>query len=168
MKNCCICCAKVDEDNAAVLGMGGGGNPRLLCPNCEKLLDDATTSTDYETARLALRELTDILGNNDPDPVTMAVMTDILLRSTDRAKAIKEGTSDFSLDQIDESGFDEIPEELQETEEDKELDRIEEEKMKKFDKVFNVIAIILGAGCLGLVIWKFVDSILPQIIKSLS
>ena len=168
MKNCCICCAKVDEENAAVLGMGGGGNPRLLCPNCEKLLDDATTSTDYETARLALRELTDILGNSDPDPVTMAVMTDILLRSTDRAKAIKEGTYDFSLDQIDESGFDEIPEELQETEEDKELDRIEEEKMKKFDKVFNVIAIILGAGCLGLVIWKFVDSILPQIIKSLS
>ena len=47
-----------------------------------------------------------------------------------------------------ESSFDEIPEELQETEEDKELDRREAEKQKKFDKIMNWVSLIAIGGTL--------------------
>jgi hypothetical protein len=80
--------------------------------------------------------------------------------AANRAKAIKEGSYDFSLDEAAaEEGFDEIPEELRESEEDIELDRIEEENNKKFDKFYNGV-IIAASIALGLfLVWKLLEGL---------
>ena len=100
------------------------------------------------------------MADGDPDPVTYAIVKGILLKSSNRAVAIKEGTYDFALDDepIVEEGYDEVPEDLQETEEDKEKDRIDEEKQKKFDKVYNILLAIACTCFVGLLIWKIIET----------
>jgi hypothetical protein len=102
------------------------------------------------------------MSDNDPDPVTLAIVSQLLLKASDRAVAMKEGKYDFALDDqpVEEDGFEEIPEDLQETEEDKEKDRIEEEKTKKFDKVYNIILIALCVIFVGFLIWNIIDKFL--------
>ena len=78
-----------------------------------------------------------------------------------RAKLIKSGEYDFSLDeQQQDDGLDEIPEELAESEEDKEKDKIDEEKGKKLDKIFNVIIIAVAAIALGVIVYRIVQMLL--------
>ena len=87
----------------------------------------------------------------------------VMKAAAERANLIKEGKYDFSLDEEpdeEEEGFDEIPEELLETEEDKELDRQDEEKLKKFDKVYNVIIAVALAATAGIIIWRILDTFL--------
>ena len=160
MSQCCICNRKIERDDPAVLAMGGAGIPRYLCDDCEKLLDDATLSTDYDTAGAAIGKLSKLMADGDPDPVTYNIVKSILLTSSDRAVAIKEGSYDFSLDEqhAEEEGFDDIPEDLQETEEDKEKDRIDEEKQKQFDKFFNYAVIGACIAFVGLLIWKIIET----------
>lgn len=160
MSNCCICNRKIDREDPAVLAMGGAGIPRYLCDECEQLLDTATLSKDHEEAGVAIGRLSKMMADNDPDPVTYAIVKQILLTSSDRAVAIKEGKYDFSLDEkpVEEDGFEEIPEELQESEEDKEKDRIDEEKMKKFDKIYNVFLIVLCVAFVGFLVWKVIET----------
>ena len=159
MSSCCICNRKIERDDPAVLAMGGAGIPRYLCDDCEKLLDDATLSTDYDTAGAAIGKLSKLMADGDPDPVTYAIVKGILLKSSNRAVAIKEGTYDFALDDepIVEEGYDEVPEDLQETEEDKEKDRIDEEKQKKFDKIYNILLIIGCSVFAALCIWRLIE-----------
>ena len=68
---------------------------------------------------------------------------------------IKEGTYDFALDDV-EDGFDEIPEELQETEEDRILDEKEKAANEKFDKLMNKLWIVVGAVAAVAIIYKIV------------
>lgn len=159
MSQCCICNKKIERDDPAVLAMGGAGIPRYLCDDCEKLLDDATLSTDYDTAGAAIGKLSKLMADGDPDPVTYAIVNGILIKSSNRAVAIKEGTYDFALDDepIVEEGYDEVPEDLQETEEDKEKDRIDEEKQKKFDKIYNILLIIGCSAFAVLCIWRLIE-----------
>jgi hypothetical protein len=85
-------------------------------------------------------------------------VTKLLTDSAKRAQQIKEGTYDFSLDEAeDPDSFDEIPEELQETEEDKLLDEKEAAANAKFDKVMSWIWVGVGVGALGFIIWKLID-----------
>ena len=160
MSQCCICNRKIEREDPAVLAMGGAGIPRYLCDDCEKMLDDATLSTDYDTAGAAIGKLSKLMADGDPDPVTYAIVKGILLKSSDRAVAIKEGTYDFALDEQPDAdeGYDEVPEDLQETEEDKEKDRIDEEKQKKFDKVYNILLAIACTCFVGLLIWKIIET----------
>ena len=162
MSQCCICNKKIERDDPAVLAMGGAGIPRYLCDDCEKLLDDATLSTDYDTAGAAIGKLSKLMADGDPDPVTYAIVNGILIKSSNRAVAIKEGTYDFALDDepIVEEGYDEVPEDLQETEEDKEKDRIDEEKQKKFDKIYNILLIIGCSVFAVLCIWRLIEMFL--------
>ena len=162
MSQCCICNKKIERDDPAVLAMGGAGIPRYLCDDCEKLLDDATLSTDYDTAGAAIGKLSKLMADGDPDPVTYAIVNGILIKSSNRAVAIKEGTYDFALDDepIVEEGYDEVPEDLQETEEDKEKDRIDEEKQKKFDKIYNILLIIGCSAFAVLCIWRLIEMFL--------
>ena len=162
MSQCCICNKKIERDDPAVLAMGGAGIPRYLCDDCEKLLDDATLSTDYDTAGAAIGKLSKLMADGDPDPVTYAIVNGILIKSSNRAVAIKEGTYDFALDDepIVEDGYDEVPEDLQETEEDKEKDRIDEEKQKKFDKIYNILLIIGCSAFAVLCIWRLIEMFL--------
>ncbi len=159
MAKCCMCDKNIERDDAPVLAMGAAGNPRLLCDDCAALLDTATLGRNVEEIKPAILKISELMANNDPDELTFSVVSQLMLSAAERAKAIKEGSYDFSLDEKSEGeGFEEIPEELLETEEDREQDRLEEEKSKKFDKFYDYA--LIGAGIvLGIIIiWKLIET----------
>ena len=157
-KNCCTCLKKIENENAPVLAMGAYGTPRLLCDDCAALIDTVTLGRDYDEITAAMQNLTDVITkSNVDDRLAVSTVTEILEQSAKRAQQIKEGTYDFSLDEVEEEGFDEIPEELQETEEDRLLDQKEAESNAKFDKFMNWLWIGVGALAGAFIIWKVID-----------
>ena len=161
MAKCCICGRPVEED-AAILTMGAAGNARYLCEECDELLITATTSRDFEEIESAMGEISNRISNYNPDGVTFDILSYTMLSASERAKQIKNGTYDFTLDETEDDGYEleDIPEELLETEEDRELDRVDEEKMKKFDKVYNIIMIVAIIAIVGMIIWRLIDTFL--------
>lgn len=144
-KVCSICRKSIDREDAPVLTMGHFGNPRLLCPDCEVLIDTALKSKNAQSAEEAMAKLGETVGDKsvDDDAVIEAV-EEIFKTATERAQAIKDGTYDFALDDSDSSdGFDEIPEELLETEEDKKQTEREEEVNRKFNKVMDIVTAVV-------------------------
>lgn len=160
MSNCCMCNKPIEREDPAVLAMGAAGIPRLLCDDCEELLDKATKSRDYDEISDSIGEIAKLVADKDPDVITYSALTQLMENASERAKAIKDGDYDFSLDEEDSSddGLDEIPEELRESEEDKEKDRIEEEKQKKFDKIYNYVLIVVCIGFAGFLIYKLIET----------
>lgn len=139
----CALCGRIPEcEEPAVLTMGRYGHPRHLCEECESQMDTANLGRDYDEIINAI----DILGKKATsfafdDDVTMDVMRAFIMRAAKRAADIKAGNFNFDVEDapVEEEGFDEIPEELRETEEDAELDRRDAENAKKFDKFLNVL-----------------------------
>lgn len=162
MSKCCICQINIEkEEDAALLGMGVAGIPRYLCDDCDKLIETAILGKDYDEIGSAIGRISRLMADGNPDGVTYDIVSALMLRASDRAVAIREGKYDFALDEQPtdlDGGFDEIPEELQESEEDKEKDRIDEEKAKKFDKFYNFVLIGTCIGFVGFVIWKIIDA----------
>ena len=159
MAKCCICEANIEREDAPVLSMGGAGYARVLCDRCAELLDTATLGQDYDEIKSSIAEVGEIMANHDPDRVTLTVVSGLVYNASQRAKEIKEGTYDFSLDaEESDEGFDEIPEELRESEEDIQKDKEEEEKLKKFDKIYNYILIGAGIAAAVIVVWKIIDT----------
>ncbi len=160
MAKCCMCARHIEREDAPVLAMGVAGNPRLLCDCCSQLLDTATLGDNFDDIKSAMEKISEIMADGNPDGVTYSIVSEMMVTASDRAKAIKDGTYDFSLDEAEreEEGFEEIPEELLETEEDRERDRRDEEKNKKFDKFYNYT--LIGACiALGLFIgWKVLEA----------
>ncbi len=160
MANCCICSRPIEREDAPVLSMGAVGNARLLCDSCAQLLDTATLGESIEEISSAMDEIGNLMANGDPDTVTFNEVKSIMHNASERAKAIKDGSYDFSLDEAEnDEGFDEIPEDMLESEEDIEQDIIEEEKNKKFNKVYNIILICMAALTVGFIIWRVIDAI---------
>ena len=159
MANCCVCGVNVEREDAPVLGMGGAGNPRILCDGCDSLLETATRGRDYDEIKASVGELSKRLSVSDPDHVTFVTMNALMLEASERARAIKDGNYDFALDEVEsDEGFDEIPEELQETEEDRAKDKADEEKMEKFNKFYNYVLYGAIAGFVIFFIWKLIDT----------
>ena len=160
MAKCCICDRHLEGEDGPVLAMGAAGVPRLLCDDCAALLDTATEGRDYDEIKAAMEKLGKIMADNDPDSVTYSIVSGLMVDASERAKAIKDGSYDFDLDLVeeDDGGLEEIPEEMLETEEDKEKDVKDEEKMKRFDKIYNIILGIVCAVTAGLIIWKLLDT----------
>ena len=159
MAKCCMCDANIEREDAPVLSMGGAGYARVLCDRCSELLDTATLGRDYDEIKESITQISDIMAAHDPDQVTLAIVSGLVYNASQRAKEIKEGSYDFSLDDVENGdGFDEIPEELRESEEDIQKDKEEEEKLKKFDKIYNYILIGAGIGAAALIIWKIIDT----------
>ena len=73
------------------------------------------------------------------DKLVIKTVNDIFVSSNERSEQIDNGTYDFSLDEeeLKEDELDEIPPELEETEEDRELDAKDEARGKKLDKILN-------------------------------
>ena len=137
--------------------MGAYGTPKLLCDDCAALVEAVTLGTDYDEITQAMNELTDVITkSNADDRKVVSAITEILEQSAKRAQQIKEGTYDFSLDEVDE-GFDEIPEELQETEEDRLLDEKEAESNAKFDRLMNWLWLGVGVLACAFLVWRVVD-----------
>ena len=161
MNNCCICERDVEREDAPILAMGGAGYARVLCEECDRELQVATRGHDVEEIKEAINSLSNKLANGEPDAVTYRMMNEILVTATQRAMEIKDGTYDFARDdEEDNEGFDEIPEELLESEEDIELDKQDEEKMKKFDKVYSIILTISLIALGGMIVWRIIQALL--------
>ena len=159
MDICVICNSSVETESAAVLEMGAYGNPKYLCGECAADLDEATLSPNVEEIASAIARLAKKVSDSDPSDRTFMTVNKILENAAERAKKIKEGSYDFSLDTVnEEEGFDEIPEELKETEEDIELDKQDEERAEKFNEVFDYVALVVAIAILGFVIWKIIDN----------
>ena len=134
---CCICKTRFESENPSVLTVSSFSLARYLCPECEADLEEATKSQSVDNIAAAMDRISKKLSENDiDDKATLESLDEIMSDASERAEEIKEGSYDFALD---EEAVEEIPEELLETEEDKELDRIDEEKSKKIDKVFDWI-----------------------------
>ena len=161
MNNCCICERDVEREDAPILAMGGAGYARVLCEECDRELQVATRGHDVEEIKEAINSLSNKLANGEPDTVTYRMMNEILITATQRAMEIKDGTYDFARDdEEDNEGFDEIPEELLESEEDIELDKKDEEKAKKFDKVYSIILTISLIALGGMIVWRIIQALL--------
>lgn len=150
MNICSICGKPIERDDASVLTISGYGNPRYICDECEEQMDVAMTSRDIEEIEATIKVLGDKM-NACKDDYAVAAMYNFISVACDRLVKIKEGTYDFSVDEKmkeldEESSFDEIPEELQETEEDRELDKRDAEKQKKFDEIMNWVSLIAIGG----------------------
>ena len=161
MSNCCICEKSVEREDAPILAMGGAGYARVLCEECDSELQVATRGHDVEEIKAAINSLSTKMANGEPDTVTYRMMSEILVTATQRAMEIKDGSYDFARDdEEDNEGFDEIPEELLESDEDIELDRKDEEKAKKFDKVYSIILTISLIALGGMIIWRIIQALL--------
>ena len=161
MKTCTVCKRTLEGEDAPILVMGAYGAPKYLCPDCAADLDTATLGKDYDEIGAAMERLGARMSETDPDKLTFDTMNDILTSAAERAKAIAAGEYDFSLDeQAPEEGFDELPPELLETEEDRALDERDAVLLAKFDKWFNWVAIGVVGGALAIVIWTLIERLL--------
>ena len=145
MKVCSICGKPIENENAPILTISGFGNARYLCDECSDEMDVAMTSRDVEEIEAAVSVLGEKMEKCHDDQATATLFSFINV-ACERLSKIKEGTYDFAIDErmkeiADEEGMDEIPEELQETEEDKALDAEEAKKQEKFDKIMNWLTI---------------------------
>ena len=143
-KNCCICHAPVEKEDAPVIAMSAYGNPKCVCSKCEALIDAATSSHDPDEINEACKAIGEALTRgNTGDEQVIATVNDIITSANERCIAIKDGTYDFALDEkADEDEF-EITEELMETEEDKEKDQHDEKVSKIIDTVGTWVAGLL-------------------------
>ena len=158
-KKCAVCYTDVDGENSAILAMGGFGNPRYLCPECEELIDKVSRAGSYDEFAEGKEKLASRCHQFiSDDTVTFEAVCAILDSSSERAEAIKNGTYDFALDEKneeDEDGFDDIPEELKETEEDRLLDERDAEMGAKLDKILNWAMLAAFIGVVGFFVYFF-------------
>ena len=139
--NKCSLCTRVDTDeNSPILTMSAYGNPRYICEDCAKDLDEATTSHNYDEIKSAFDRLGEKIANRAVvDDFINETLQEIMSSAAERAEKIKNGQYDFWLDDEKSAGeMEEVPEELQETDEDRELDERDEEKARKIDKWLNL------------------------------
>ena len=141
--NCSICNRGIEKDDAPILVMGPYGNPRLLCDECAGEIETAVSSRDYDEIADAVEKIGKKMSTTEPDDLTITTVNELLSSSAERARAIKDGTYDFSLDEQDDEELEDIPEDMKESEDDAALDAAEETRNKKIDKVFNWISAIL-------------------------
>ena len=159
---CTVCNKEFTSEEPKILAMGAYGNPKYMCNECGTDFDIATLDTDVVKIAEAMDRIGKKMASSNPDKFTFDTVNGVMASAGERARLIKEGNYDFSLDETDDEGdsegFDEIPEELRETEEDRALDEADEEKMKTFNKVYDWIltgAIIAFAGYL---VWRILDA----------
>ena len=134
MKICAICKKRFEADDPAVLYISKYGMPRVLCEECEALLDKASDENDL-ASRGEAREALASLSRRMDDPEAMAVLRDVL----DGKLSAEETEEDLA----DEVAFKESLDE-------------EEEKTKKESPVWDYLSLgIVVAAVVGFVLWFF-------------
>ena len=152
--SCAICQRTTDAENAPILVMGGFGNPRYMCAECEADFEELTLSRDAVGIAAARDRIVDKMTKASvDDELTLSTVDEILKSAAQRRDAIVAGTYDFKNDEIPE-GEDTVPEELRESEEDIERERQRMEKLEKLDKFTNWICIGAIIGAVGFVIYR--------------
>ncbi len=142
--------------------MSGFGYPRHICEECESDLDDATLSKEPEVISAAIERIGKKMQNaNTDDKLILETVTSIIEGATERGELIRNGVYDFENDEaLDTENEDEVPEELLETEEDRELDRQEKEAAEKTDKFMNWVTIGIFIGAIGFIIYWLITRFL--------
>lgn len=158
MPKCTICQSSELHADSPILVMGAYGVPKYLCDTCSADLDAATGERDFSLIEAAMERVGKRLADGKADKQTVEVVASVLERAGKRARAIKNGSYDFSLDECEacDGELSEIPEELLESEEDKELDRRDEEKQRQFDEFFKWVAIGAFIGIAGFIIYQII------------
>ena len=108
-------------------------------------MDKATLSEDYEEIKESLKQLGERANIDVADTTAFEAFSELVKNAVERGEKIKTGEYDFSLD-AGTGGFDEIPEELSETEQDRALDEKEAKEKELLDKISSWVCtgIILG------------------------
>ena len=150
--SCSICKCAIDAENAPIIAMGGFGHPRCICDGCAERIDVMNTSLDVEEIRASMSYIAETMANNSSDDmIAHNAVKVMLVEATSRIEKIERG--EILEDDTDDELLD-VPEELVETEEDKELDRQDQIKNEKFDKIFNWISIgLIAAAVIGIAIY---------------
>lgn len=152
-KICSVCLGQITNEEAPVLTMGAYGTPRLLCDGCAADIEAMTHGREYGEVIAAMDSISDKMSRaNIDDRIITSTVTDLLVTSAKRANEIKEGTYDFSLDDVEDEDY-EIPEDMRETEEDRALDEAERKQNEKFDKVMNFVWIGVIAVAVAFAVW---------------
>ena len=103
MKNCSICKAEIENENPSVLTMGGYGNPRYVCENCDAEIERMLYSQVPAEAQAAMKQLGDHLARiGCEDNAVIDTMQEMMRRAGERAAAIEKGAYDFSEDAAEE------------------------------------------------------------------
>ena len=159
MSKCSLCTRAEVDDNAPILTMSAYGNPRYICEDCARDLDDATSARDYSVIKSAFDRLGEKIANQLViDDFVNDTLQEVMSEAAERAEKIKNGEYDFSLDEeADEGEMDDLPEELLETEEDRALDEQDAKRQEIFDKWFNWVSLGAVIGAVAFVVWKIVE-----------
>lgn len=155
---CSVCLKPIEGEDAPILTISGAGVARCLCTECAEDVETASCAREYDKISEAMDRLAANLSEkNIDDSVTLAAMDDILKHAAARATLIKAGKYDFSKDEENEEEIlEELPEDMLESEEDKELDARDIERANKLDKILNwVWAGVLVAAVAFLAWWFF-------------
>ena len=151
---CALCKKETDSENAAVLAFTSYATPKYLCEECENDIEKATRSMNIDEIESSIERVAEKLKQSDTDDrLVIQTVSDILNDSKDRLELIKSG--DYT-EEADEDEFFEVPQELLESEEDKQLAKEQEEKDKTFDKYYNIGMIIAFAAFGAYLIYRIV------------
>lgn len=159
--NCCICNKEIDSERSSVLTMGVFGTPKYLCAECEEKFDIATSDKDPERIGDAMQDIGEKMANNDNvGTIVFKAVNEMFDAARERAEKIKSGEYDFSLDKpieiIEEE--EEIPEELCESDEDRELDKKDEARDQKASKIIDWVTIVMFVLAGIFVLYKIIDN----------
>ena len=156
MSKCSICNKLIEREDAPILVMGAYGNPKYLCDECAAELDEATLGREVDKIAATMENIGKKMSDSNPDKLTYTTVSGIMESAAERASRIKAGTYDFAEDtetDVSDDTFEEIPEELMETEEDRALDKKDEEQTARFNKFMDYVNIGVIIGAVGSVIF---------------
>lgn len=160
MDSCAICKKNIENtEDAAILAMGGFGNPRYMCDECGADFDELTLSRDVVSIKAAADRISKKMSESGvDDKLTLKTVEEIMKSSGERKERIESGEHDFSEEEAEQNAVcdDELPPELRESEEDAEAERIRAEKYAKFDTITNVICIVLLVAAIGFAIYRII------------
>ena len=157
MRRCSLCGKETENNDSQILTLGAYGNPKYLCDECAEDIEEMCSGREYEGIKSAFKRVYDKFAANPIlDETVNNTLHSMMSDAQIRANKIKDGTYDFSLDEQEQDGFEEIPEELLETEEDLELDRKERIKNEKIDKVLNVLFVLIIVAVIGFVAYRLI------------
>lgn len=159
MEKLCSCCnAAVDSEDAAILALGGFGNAKYLCTDCDSLLNAITRARAPEEIDGAVECLTSRMRRAGiDDGFVLKTVESVMRAAKERRDLIAAGEYDFDEEEKEDSELEEIPEELRESEEDRIADEIEAERAKKWDKVITAVAAVVFGALIAYLAYRFIS-----------
>ena len=159
-KSCAICDKTTESETSAILTIGGFGNAKYLCSECEADLELVTKGKEPNLIGEAMDRITEKLNSaNVDDRLVVSTLCDVFDSAKVRAEEIKNGTYDFSRDEMEAEGF-ELTEEYAETETDKELDQKELEAKAKEEKFSGWFMLGIIVVIVGFLVYKLIDKLI--------